>query len=80
MKTSKNPYKYATAIMIIIFGSMILSPVSFMPEFPYAGGRLPAIMLHGDDYFSLGVFIFKSIWLEIPLSMHEKGFCPLMSS
>jgi hypothetical protein len=47
--------------MIIILGSMILSPVSFMPEFPYAGGRLPAIMLHGDDYFSLGVFIFKSI-------------------
>jgi hypothetical protein len=59
MNTSKNPYRYETAIMIIIFRSIVLSPVSFMPDFAYAGGLLPAIMLHSDDDFSLGMYFLN---------------------
>jgi hypothetical protein len=59
MKTSKNPYKYETAIMIIILGSMVLSPVSFMPDFTYVGGLSPAFLFQSDDNISFFVSLIN---------------------
>jgi hypothetical protein len=59
MKTSKNPYKYETAIIIIIFGSIVLSPVSVVPNLTDAGRWSSAIKLHCDDDFTVSVFFFK---------------------
>src|SRR6266498_5155554 len=64
IKTSKNPYRYETAIIIIIFRPIVLSPVSFMSNFTYAGGLSPAIMFQSDDYISLFVSCF-----DIPMRL-----------
>jgi hypothetical protein len=58
MNTSKNPYRYETAIIIIIFRSIVLPPVSFKPNFTYAGGLSHAIMFYRDDNISLFVSFF----------------------
>jgi hypothetical protein len=61
MNNSKKPYKYEKPIIIMIFGSMVLSPVSVVPKFHYASGMFPVSMLHGDGHFSPGVFIFTFV-------------------